>query len=208
MPREHCHKTDTFLPEPTAASHPCSAEKRKNKCPATPRRRDRRRTGRGPEDTLCMNAPPSPPPEKHGLPWAQDTPHGLRDLHGAARADGGSAPDRSVPARRPLSIRTLSCNRCPAGPRRQTTRSRVRQDTPPGRRKRQTVPPGKHRDILDERKERREPPRRRPQAVSGRSRGQSGQKRSLPPYPVGGRVRRRKQRGAGGMIFPAAFPNS
>ena len=58
MPREHCHKTDTFLPEPTAASHPCSAEKRKNKCPATPRRRDRRRTGRGPEDTPCMDEPP------------------------------------------------------------------------------------------------------------------------------------------------------
>lgn len=113
MPREHCHKTDTFLPEPTAASHPCSAEKRKNKCPATPRRRDRRRTGRGSEDTPCMNAPPSPPPEKHGLPWAQDTPHGLRDLHGAARADGGSAPDRSVPARRPLSIRTPSLQPLP-----------------------------------------------------------------------------------------------
>ncbi len=58
MPREHCHKTDTFLPEPTAASHPCSAEKRKNKCPATSRRHDRRRTGRGPGDTPCMNEPP------------------------------------------------------------------------------------------------------------------------------------------------------
>lgn len=106
MPREHCHKTDTFLPEPTAASHPCSAEKRKNKCPATSVGTT---AGEQVADLRTLPAWTSLPLSAAGEARPPvDTGHAvrMRDLHGAARADGGSAPDRSVPARRPLSIRT------------------------------------------------------------------------------------------------------
>lgn len=122
MPREHCHKTDTFLPEPTAASHPCSAEKRKNKCPATSRRHDRRRTGRGPEDTPCMNEPPlSAAGEARP---AVDAGHAvrMRDLHGAVRADGGNAsrplrPGTKAPFRPDISFLATAARQGRAGRR-------------------------------------------------------------------------------------------